>query len=496
MSLFIITAVIFLATTFGYLLTHKKSPPLPPGPEKHFFLGNLFDLPSTYDWKTYGEWADKYGPIVSASTFGVTIVVINSYKKAIELMDQKSTIYSSRPRPTMPVKLMGWENAMAFTEYGPRLRSYRKTFHNELGNMASLRNYWSQEESHAKHFVKRVLESPENLFDHCFHRHAGAIILRVAYGYRAKDHDDEFIKAGNTAMQSFNEGCSPSRFMVNQLPILQYVPEWMPGAGFQRTARLWRPLYSIMVKTPFNFVKEQLAAGTAEDSFAGNWLKKHLSSEEEDIVMHAAGSMFGGGGETTAIAVHVYFLMMCLYPDVQKKAQAEMDPVVGKGRLPTFEDRDHLPYLEALTKEVMRYHPAVPNGLPHATTVDDIHDGYFIPKSSIVFSNIWKMSRDPEVYSDPETFNPGRFLGSNPEPDPREIVFGFGRRICPGRFLAEISLYITLAMCTATLDISAKIEDGKVVFPKYQPEGGPVSRLRPFGCIVSPRDPELITAVS
>jgi cytochrome P450 len=72
--------------------------------------------------------------------------------------------------------------------------------------------------------------------------------------------------------------------------------------------------------------------------------------------------LYSGGGETTAITIHMFFLMMCMYPDIQKNAQAEMDQIVGRGRLPTFEDREKLPYLEALTKEVMRYHPAVPDG--------------------------------------------------------------------------------------------------------------------------------------
>ncbi|KAK7441017.1 hypothetical protein VKT23_016798 [Stygiomarasmius scandens] len=110
--------IVFILFTLSAWLfaSRKKTPPLPPGPPKRLFVGNLFDLPSTYDWKTYGEWADKYGPVVSASAFGITIVVINSYKKAIELMDQKGNIYSSRPCPVMPVKLMGWDDMMAFTE--------------------------------------------------------------------------------------------------------------------------------------------------------------------------------------------------------------------------------------------------------------------------------------------------------------------------------------------------------------------------------------------
>lgn len=80
---------------------------------------------------------------------------------------------------------------------------------------------------------------------------------------------------------------------------------------------------------------------------------------------------------------------MTLYPDVQKKAQEEVDRVVGSGRLPTMEDRGNLPYIEAIVNEVLRWHPVAPMGLPHTSTEDDICEGYLIPKGSMILANIW-----------------------------------------------------------------------------------------------------------
>ncbi|KAK7441016.1 hypothetical protein VKT23_016797 [Stygiomarasmius scandens] len=351
---------------------------------------------------------------------------------------------------------------------------------------------WPQE-SHAKHFAKPILQTPERLLNHCL-QHAGAIVRRVADGYKAKDHDDEFIKVRNITMDCFVEGASPSRSMVNSLPILQYVPEWVPGAGFQKIAKAWRPLYNASIKPPLDFAKQQLASGLAEESFSGALSKKNISLEEEDVYtllglclvvslsfshINVAHSTFTGGGETTAVTVYFFFLMLCIRPDIQQRAHAEMDRVTGGSRLPTFEDREHLPYLEVLTKEVMRYHPVLMVSLTRRW----------------VFHPQRKMSRDREVYADPETFNPERFLGSSPEQDPRDIVFGFGRRICPGHFLAERSLYITLAICIATFDINLVVEEGRPVLPEYEPEGGPTSRVRPFEGIISARDPEITSAI-
>ena len=78
-----------------------------------------------------------------------------------------------------------------------------------------------------------------------------------------------------------------------------------------------------------------------------------------------------------------------MYPEVQRRAQEEIDRVVGTDRLPGFEDRDNLPYVDAVVKEVLRWHPIGPMGLPHTSTEDGFYEGYFIPKGSLLLANIW-----------------------------------------------------------------------------------------------------------
>lgn len=91
----------------------------------------------------------------------------------------------------------------------------------------------------------------------------------------------------------------------------------------------------------------------------------------------------------TVSALSCFFLAMTLYPDVQRKAQEELDRVLGPNRLPTFEDRDNLPYIEALVKETLRWHPVAPTGIPHLCTEDDLYNGYLIPKGALILPNIW-----------------------------------------------------------------------------------------------------------
>lgn len=88
-------------------------------------------------------------------------------------------------------------------------------------------------------------------------------------------------------------------------------------------------------------------------------------------------------------AVKTFIAVLLLHPDIQAKAQAEIDAVIGPNRLPDFEDKPKLPYLNAMLKETLRWEPVTPMGMPHMSTEDDIYQGYFIPKGSIVTGNTW-----------------------------------------------------------------------------------------------------------
>lgn len=171
----------------------------------------------------------------------------------------------------------------------------------------------------------------------------------------------------------------------------------------------------------------------------------------------------------TAAGLSVFTLAMTLYPDVMHQAQAQIDLVVGRHRLPTFEDRDKLPYIEAMVKEVLRWRPITPMGFPRLVTQDDWYKGYFIPKGKAahlheyvfdthslagtrIMYNVWcafhmrscslaesfgrAMNRDPTYFPDFDEFRPERYLGSSglvsdTVPDTHSLghmSFGTGRR--------------------------------------------------------------------
>ncbi|KAG1737603.1 cytochrome P450 [Suillus lakei] len=498
---------------------NKNPAAYPPGPRGWPLVGNIQDMPQIKPWLTFAEWGKKYGAISHVEVLGQHIIVLNSVKSAMDMLDKKGTVYSDRPVLPMGSELVGWKDSLGLLPYGDRFRQYRKNIHRIMGNRAALDVYHPVEEIETRRFLKRVLEKPEQLQTHIRHT-AGAIILRISHGYEVKENNDPFIDLADRAMDQFSRSTAPGAFMVDIMPFLAKVPEWFPGAGFKRLAREWHQTLEEMVDAPYKFVKDQMAAGIAPLSFTSNLLEGRTLSAEEDLtVKWSAASLYAGGADTVGPSLHIQncrilrltlcllrlflqstqlFLAMTLFPDVQEKAQAEIDAVIGTDRLPSFADRDSLPYTEALVKELLRWNAVGPTAIPHRVTEDDMHDGYYIPKGSLIIPNIWFMLNDPRTYVNPSQFNPERFLdndGKDPELEPRTICFGFGRRICPGLHLADASAWISTVMSLAVFDISKIVENGVEITPEVDPTSGTISHPKPFKCSIRPRSAKSVALI-
>ncbi|KAG2040012.1 cytochrome P450 [Suillus americanus] len=440
----------------------------------------------------------KYGNIAHIEVMGQHIMVVNSIKTAMDILDKKSTLYSDRPILPVGGELVGWKHIMALLPDGDLFRRHRRNLHRVIGTRAAVGIYSQIEEVETRRFLKRVLTNPGQLRAHVRHT-AGAIILRISHGYDVAENGDPFVDLADRATDIFSLSTAPSAFVADFIPFLVKVPEWFPGAGFKRLAREWHETVEEMISEPYKFVKDQMAAGIASQSFTSKLLgDRTLSAEDEHAVKWSAGSLYSGGADTTVSSIYSFFLAMTLFRDVQKKAQAEIDAVVGPDRLPSFADRDSLPYTEALAKEVLRWNVVVPTGIPHRVIKDDIHDEYFIPKGSLIIPNIWFMLNDPQTYANPLQFNPERFLsndGKKPETDPRTICFGFGRRICPGLHLAEASVWMSTAMSLAVFDISKVVENGIEITPEVDPSSGTISHPKPFKCSIRPRSAKAVALI-
>jgi len=192
-------------------------------------------------------------------------------------------------------------------------------------------------------------------------------------------------------------------------------------------------------------------------------------------------------------SISSFMLAMTLHPDAQTKGQEEIDHIVGKDRLPTLDDRPSLPYVESIYRETMRLHPPVPLGIAHRLIEDDFYHGYYIPKGCVVVPNIWAMNRDGDVYSRPDEFLPERFLEapSGPFTSINDIhAFGFGRRVCVGRHMADESVWLAIASVLATLTLGkAKDEEGNEIEISEEYTSSFFRHPKPYRCSIAPRTP-------
>ncbi|KAF8799180.1 cytochrome P450 [Phlegmacium glaucopus] len=490
--------VIFLSLgliVYIYFAKNKQSSlPLPPGPKKLPLLGNLLDFPTSHEWLKYAEWAKEFNSnIIHIYAAGKNVIILNSFDAAIDLCDKRSSIYSSRPVSPMLTDLMGWGWLMSSMVYGDPWRERRRMFQKHF-HPSNTQFYRPIQREFIRKMLPRLLDAPAELLT--ISRHTiGGMALSLSYGIQIKQTNDPFINLAEAALKSAGSAARVGAFLVDVIPILKYVPEFMPGAGFQKQARIWRKLQEDFRERPFLASIEAMASGRARPSFTSVAFEDVDESgdinHQREVIKDTAGIVFAGGSDTTVSATHTFFLAMVCFPEIQMKAQAELDRVVS-GRLPDFDDMEDLPYLSALVKEVLRWQPVTPYGLPHRTTEDDVYEGYHIPNGSIVIFNSWAMLYNEAEYPDPSAFKPERFLkdgqlDSNIR-DPAAIAFGFGRRSCPGSHIAFSTLWLTAASVLAAFQLSKPVnKDGRVIEPSCEYHAGVVRHPLPFECIIKPR---------
>ncbi|KZP23267.1 cytochrome P450 [Athelia psychrophila] len=461
----IAVAIVSLAVAALSYLASTKASRYPPGPKGWPLIGNLFDAPKAgSEWVDYHEMCKKYNSdVVYMKILGQSILVLDSLEAITELLDKRSNIYSSRPRFVMFVELQS-----------DRTIPSRRT---------ALMGYsCGYLDLKAKTSGQSIFDTPGSQI--------GATIIDTAYGIKALPEDDPVINLADEAVRLAGITIIPGRFLVETLPILKYVPAWFPGASFQRVAQEGKAVGRDLVEVPFDQVKRAMADGTAQPSFALNCLQRiNLGGDveaQETAIKGCAATMFGAGADTTVSTLATFFLAMMKYPEVQAKAQRELDSVLGFGQLPDFGDEDSLPYITAMVKECLRWEVVSPIAVPHLSTADDEYKGYHIPAGTLVIPNSWAVLNDENTYPDPFTFNPDRFM-TDGNLDP-EAAFGYGRRICPGRHMARDTIWINIGCILACFNIEKPLDaHGNTVEPSVNYISQLVRHPEAFDCRFKPR---------
>jgi len=428
-------------------------------------------------------------------------VVINTQKVASELLDRRGAKYQDRPRFVLFEEL-GWGLTLTFLPFGNRFKLHRSSLQTNF-TKSSVVNYQPIQEDEVRKAVARLLDKPDNS-EFIMRRFATAVVLRIGFGVNIESDDDPYIRISADAGAATGEGGDPGASLVDHMPILRHVPSFLNFSVPLRHARRMRWAIKRLHDVPFAAVMKEFHAGKANPSFAHTLLTKYHDNEKKGVenkleirdIQGMSAAVFIAGSNTTLATLRVALFNLINNLHVLEKARNELDRVVGHDRLPSLADRPKLKYLEYIVEETTRWRPLSPVGIPHKSIEDDIYEGMYIPKGTLVYYNTYAFSKDASVYQDPDKFEPERFIpvkeGGRGEPY-LSGPFGFGRRICVGRHLAHASVVSMLATIISTMDISAPLgKDGKPTKQVLECSTGLSSHPADFEMTFAPRSEKAV----
>ncbi|KAI6045313.1 cytochrome P450 [Pisolithus marmoratus] len=344
--------------------------------------------------------------------------------------------------------LIGRQDNVGFTYYSEKLKTARRLLHSGLGPQTQA-TWGAMLEEQTLMLLKQLMESSQD-WEHLLKKHIASVFVRFTYG---SDATDEYVHLAEEIACHTGLALQPG-WAADSFPFLTMFPSWLPGMGFKRWAKMAREKFHQCTRAPYLATRSAVLSETASSSYVADNLRAIFDGSnpvDESILMATAGSIYGAATDTTAAFLSSFFLLMTTHQDVQKRAQDEITSLLGSSRLPMLEDLPHLPYIDALIREIHRYNPVV-NLVSHSPLVDDDYEGHRIPRKTWVLCNVWSMTHDETLYSDVDIFYPGRHLDSNVT-DPRRFTFGFGRRACPGAYFANAHTFLVIARVIALFRI-------------------------------------------
>ncbi|EHY61259.1 hypothetical protein HRR80_009080 [Exophiala dermatitidis] len=452
--LYLSLAVIAIIAGLIRILSIGRRPKnYPPGPPTLPILGNVHQMPSRDAHLQFEKWAREYGPVYSLMLGTKVLIVLSSDEAVKELLDRRSGIYSDRQDMYIGQTLCSGGLRMLMMGYGPKWRKLRKMVHGLL-NITASKEYVPYQVLENKQMLFQLLEQPQDFLKH-IRRYSNALTTTMVFGWRTPTYEDPNMKQLFDGFNEFAEmNQTGTAALIDFYPLLRKLPDFLLPAQ-KRAKTLHKHEKQLYLKHWLN-AKHAFENGQLQHCFCEGLAKaQQTDGFDDDQAAYISGTVLEAGSDTTSSTLYAFIQAMVLYPDVQKRAQAEVDKAVGE-RLPTMEDEPNLQYIRACIKESLRWMPTTILGaVPHAVTKDDEYMGFLIPKGAGVLNNVWAINMNPQRHPDPRRFQPERYLhdtlslydsAAHPDGTKRDqFTFGAGRRICPGMHVAERSLFLGIS---------------------------------------------------
>uniref|UniRef100_A0A8D3BNP2 Cytochrome P450, family 17, subfamily A, polypeptide 1 n=1 Tax=Scophthalmus maximus TaxID=52904 RepID=A0A8D3BNP2_SCOMX len=402
----------------------------------------------------------KYGDTYSLMMGSHTVIVVNQHRHAKEVLLKKGKMFAGRPRTVTTDVLTRDGKDIAFGDYSATWKFHRKIVHGALcmfgEGSASIEKIVCAEAQSLCSVLSEAAAgglaldlSPE------LTRAVTNVICSLCFNSSYCRGDPEF-----EAMLDYSQGIVDTvakDSLVDIFPWLQVFPN--------ADLRLLKQCVSIrdeLLQKKYDEHKANYSDHVQRDLLdallrakrsAENNNTAEVSAESvglsDDHLLMTVGDIFGAGVETTTTVLKWAVAYLIHHPQVQRRIQEELDSKVGGGRWPQLGDRGSLPYLEATIREVLRIRPVAPLLIPHVALSDTSIGDYTVRKGTRVIINLWSLHHDEKEWTNPDLFDPGRFLNSDGTgpiiPSSSYLPFGAGVRVCLGEALAKMELFLFLS---------------------------------------------------
>ncbi|KAM9817250.1 cytochrome P450 1A1-like [Neosynchiropus ocellatus] len=434
-----------------------------PGPKPLPIIGNVLEMGSR-PYLSLTAMSKRYGPVFQIQIGMRPVVVLSGLDTLRQALVKQGEDFAGRP-DLYTFQFISDGMSLAFsTDQAGVWRARRKLAYNALRSFSTLNGttpeYSCMLEEHVTKEAECLIKKLDNIMkkDGAFDpfRHIVVSVANVICGMcfgRRYDHDDEELVGLVTLTDDF-AAVGGTGNVADFIPALQYLPSTAMKKYLAINDRFSAFVRKIVIDHYDTFDKNNIRDIT--DSLIDHCEDRKLDENSniqmsDEKIVNIVNDLFGAGFDTVSTGLSWAVMYLVANPDMQERLYEEIKGVVGTERLPRLGDRANLPFLEAFMLETFRHSSYMPFTIPHCTTKDTSLNGYFIPKDTCVFVNQWQINHDPEVWKDPSTFNPDRFLSAdgtelNKIEGEKVLLFGLGKRRCIGEVIARNEVFLFLAI--------------------------------------------------
>ncbi|XP_070691802.1 cytochrome P450 1A1 [Pempheris klunzingeri] len=455
-----------------------------PGPKPLPIIGNVLEVGSK-PHLSLTAMSKRYGDVFQIQIGMRPVVVLSGSMTVRQALIKQGEEFAGRP-DLYSFRFINNGKSLAFsTDQAGVWRARRKLAYNALRSFSTLEGttpeYSCMLEEHickeGEYLIKRLntVMKADGSFDPF--RHIVVSVANVICGMcfgRRYDHDDQELLSLVNLSDEFGQvvgSGNPADF----IPALQFLPSKTMKKFVSINDRFNVFVQKIVTEHYTTYDKDNIRDIT--DSLIDHCEDRKLDENSnvqmsDEKIVGIVNDLFGAGFDTISTALSWSVMYLVAYPEIQDQLYQELRDKVGLDRTPILSDRPNLPFLEAFILELFRHSSFLPFTIPHCSTKDTSLNGYFIPKDTCVFINQWQVNHDPELWKDPSSFIPDRFLSAdgtelNRLEGEKMMMFGMGKRRCIGEVIARNEVFLFLAIIIQKLNFHTVPGEPLDMTPEY-----------------------------